>query len=342
MVRDVHVAVARRVFGLAGRGDRRRRARPGPRDDPTPRRSTPGSGGGLREAGRGLRHRDRHGLGCRIEDSPQGRPRGGGGERLHRATGSRRADQARHDPARGAAPGRRRTAGACGLATAFPARPPTSWCSCTGCRRPRPTGTGTPGDARDAWHPGGRLNTLDTGLPARHRPAGRGERCRARLAARRPVRRSADPAAALAAHTARRAPGTDGEAATRAACASPPTTRPWTDLVTNVATLGTPHLGAPLERGWRWAPRCSACCPSCFADCILLGGRPARRAGPGRPAPAARATTGRRDPASSHALVSEAFGVELLGATPRPPTPWSRDVPRARTRCTSRAATSTC
>ncbi len=33
----------------------------------------------------------------------------------------------------------------------------------------------------------------------------------------------------------------------RAACAV--TTSSWTDLVTDVVTLGTPHLGAPLERG---------------------------------------------------------------------------------------------
>jgi hypothetical protein len=36
----------------------------------------------------------------------------------------------------------------------------------------------------------------------------------------------------------------------RAACAvTTDATRPWTGLVTDVVTLGTPHLGAPLERG---------------------------------------------------------------------------------------------
>ena len=90
-------------------------------------------------------------------------------------------------------------------------------------------------------------HVVDAGLPARqHRPADRRERRRAGLPARRPGGRLAD----------RRTPDRAGrpldgrpDHAGRLRGAPPTPTRPWTDLVTDVVTLGTPHLGAPLERG---------------------------------------------------------------------------------------------
>ena len=75
-VRDVHGAVAHRVFGVAGRPPA---APPGSRAASHDRLSSAvyaGIGAGLRATSRGLRAADRRGLGARIEDSPAGRLRG--------------------------------------------------------------------------------------------------------------------------------------------------------------------------------------------------------------------------------------------------------------------------
>ena len=83
----------------------------------------------------------------------------------------------------------------------------------------------------------------------------------------------------------------------RAACAvTTDSEQPWTDLVTDVVSLGTPHLGAPLER---------------VVNQGRLGPRPAARGGAvrpdpgaplvGHPRPAARPGRRRAEPAATPA-----------------------------------------
>ncbi len=246
-MRDVHGAVARRVFGLAGRltgGAARGPARAHERISSA---VYAGVGGGLRATSRGLRAADRHGLGGRIEDSPQGRlvvsvVNGFIGDRLAEQQSSLAIRLAvRHR-------GPRRTAGAGGAGRGVPRRHRRRrGLPARALARPRPTGTATPGEtggsygtrlaAETSWTPV--YLRANTGLPVAENGVALASLLDDLVAAwPTEVRRIA-----LVGHSM-------GGLVMRAACAvATDATRPWTDLVTDVVTLGTPHLGAPLERG---------------------------------------------------------------------------------------------
>ena len=94
------------------------------------------------------------------------------------------------------------------------------------------------------WPPS---TSLDPGLPARqHRPADRRERRRPGRAARRPGGAPGRPPYAGSRWSGTRWAASSCGPPARS-CTDAPTR--WNDLVTDVVTLGTPHLGAPLERG---------------------------------------------------------------------------------------------
>ena len=130
-----------------------------------------------------------------------------------------------------------------GLAEAFPAPPDGSWSSCTASARTSPTGsaiaTGTARRTPSSWPPTGWTPVLlraNTGLPLRENGVA--------LAALLhdlvdgwpvPVERIA-----LVGHSL------GGLVMRAAAAVTTEADRPWTSLVTDVVTLGTPHLGAPL------------------------------------------------------------------------------------------------
>jgi pimeloyl-ACP methyl ester carboxylesterase len=244
-VRDVHGAVADRVFriaagtgGTAGVPERAHRT--------ISSAIYAGIGQGLRATGRGLRHADRRGLGARLESSPRGRftvaaVNGLLGDRLvedHPELAIRMAVRAE---ARDVALDPRTLAGA------FPSATPDvavflhglgesedSW-----WRRSEETG-GSYGDrlaAQSSWTPV--YLRANTGLPITENGAALAALLE-ELVTGWPVdvRRIA-----LVGHSM-------GGLIIRAACAVPAgsDTR-WHSLVTDVVTLGTPHLGAPLERG---------------------------------------------------------------------------------------------
>ncbi len=244
-VRDVHCAVARRVHGLTLR---------------TPAGSEPagelvqgrvssaiyaGLGNGLRATSRGLRAADRH-VGGRIEDTPRGRlvvsaVNGLLGDRLAEERSDlaitmavrRRGRDVRLDPA--------------SLREAFPSATGDVVVFLHGLgeadeawqRRARETG-GSYGKrlaAETSWTPV--YLRANSGLPIAENGVA--------LASLLDDLVSSWPTAvrriALVGHSM-------GGLIMRAACAvDTDAESPWNDLVTDVVTLGTPHLGAPLERG---------------------------------------------------------------------------------------------
>ena len=234
-VRDVHGAVATRVRFLTGRP-----AGTGPVTTVV----YSGIGWGLRATGHGLRAADRR-FGARIEESHAGRVlvsavNGFVGDRLAEQGSDLAITLAVRAGHRDVATDRS------SLAEAFPAatgdvvvflhglaEPDTAWWSQAQERG------GCYGDrlAEQGWTPV--YLRANTGLPIAENGVA--------LAALLDDLVASWPTAvrriALVGHSM-------GGLVVRAACAvSTDAARPWTDLVTDVVTLGTPHLGAPLERG---------------------------------------------------------------------------------------------
>lgn len=245
-VRDVHGAVVRRVLGLTGRataGSLR------PVEAVHERVSSAiyaGVGGGLRATSRGLRAADRRGVGARIEDSPGGRLLVSA---VNGLIGDRLAEQQNELAITLAVRRRGRDVPLTpeGLAEAFPAatsdlviflhglgEPDEAW-----QRGARESG-GSYGKrlaADTSWSPV--YLRANSGLPIAENGVALASLID-ELVALWPVdvRRIA-----LVGHSM-------GGLVMRAACAvGTDATRPWNELVTDVVTLGTPHLGAPLERG---------------------------------------------------------------------------------------------
>jgi pimeloyl-ACP methyl ester carboxylesterase len=245
-VRDVHAAVASRVLGVT------RRATGGasrPVEAVHSRVSSAvyaGVGHGLRATGWGLRRVDGRGVGPRLEDSPTGR---GVVSAVNGLLGDRLAEQRdglaitmavrrhgrdvplEHEP----------------LAAAFPQATSDVVVFLHGL-----------GEAEEAWQRGARESggsygrrladgttwtpvyvRANTGLPVARNGVALASLLDGLVAAWPvEVRRLA-----LVGHSM-------GGLVVRAACAVVSDARTsWTDLVTDVVTLGTPHLGAPLERG---------------------------------------------------------------------------------------------
>ena len=238
-VRDVHGAVVRRVHRLTGRGP----------VGPGPGRLSwgvySGIGTGLALTSRALRAADRRGVGGRLDTTPRGRKllstvNGFMGDRLVddapelAITMSPRVD------------GRDVTVDRDGLAAAYPdatdqvvvflhglVESDESW------RRDADEQGGTYADRLAA---GGRWTPVvlraNTGLPISANGVALASLLDDLVSAW-PVR---PRRLALVGHSM-------GGLVIRAACAvETDARRPWTRLVTDVVTLGTPHLGAPLER----------------------------------------------------------------------------------------------
>ena len=244
-VRDVHCAVARRVHGLALRTT----GGPGPAGEVVQGRLSSaiyaGVGSGLRATSRGLRAADRH-VGGRMEDTPGGRlvvsaVNGLLGDRLAEERSDlaitmavrRRGRDVPLDPA--------------SLREAFPSATGDVVVFLHGLgeadeawqRKARETG-GSYGKrlaADTSWTPV--YLRANSGLPIAENGVA--------LASLLDDLVSSWPTAvrriALVGHSM-------GGLIMRAACAvDTDAESPWNDLVTDVVTLGTPHLGAPLERG---------------------------------------------------------------------------------------------
>ncbi len=243
--RDTHAAVARRAFGLTrlltgGSSGASQRIH-----DSVTGAVYGGLGAGLRGAGRALRAADRAGIGARFETSPRGRHtvaalNGLIGDRLRDGDSEFTIEMAV----------RRRSQDVpltvSGLREAYPS--PTGdlvvfvhglgenehfW------HRNREETGGTYADtlaAEGRWTPV--FLRVNTGLPIAENGVALASLLD-RLVAAWPtdVRRIA-----FIGHSM-------GGLIVRAACAvDTRSDSPWTDLVTDVVTLGTPHLGAPLER----------------------------------------------------------------------------------------------
>ncbi|HSE69217.1 MAG TPA: alpha/beta fold hydrolase [Nocardioidaceae bacterium] len=244
-VRDVHKAVAARVFGLVDRATGGAARLPRTVHDEVSTRVYAGLGAGLRAASAGLWAADRRGFGPRLQSGSTGRHvlsavNGLIGDRLERERPELAISLAVRVGGSDVPP----TAQA--LAEAFP--------DATGDVVVFLHGLGENDDSwklRQADHGGTygtRLATetswtpvylrANTGLPIAENGAavaGLLDRLVEAWPAR--VRRIA-----LVGHSM-------GGLVLRAACAVVSEARtPWTSLVTDVVTLGTPHLGAPLER----------------------------------------------------------------------------------------------
>ena len=313
-------------------------------------RSTPASAAVCARPAAGCAPRTAAGSASRIEDSPAGgrlvvsAVNGLIGDRLAEQQDGLAITMAvrRHGARRAARPG------LAGARRSRP-RPRTSWSSCTAWARPTRRGSAKPGRPAAATASGWPPNLVDAGLPARqHRPADRRERRRPGLAARRPRGRRGRPP-----YAGSRWSGTRWAAwscAPRARSAPTPD-RPWNDLVTDVVTLGTPHLGAPLERGVALGARALGRLPESApvrpdpGVPLRRHPRPARRARPRPPEPAARALPPRRGharvlaPAPGQRDARRPAGALSLGD--RPAAARAARCSRARTCCTSAAATST-
>jgi pimeloyl-ACP methyl ester carboxylesterase len=250
-VRDVHGAVAGRVHGAVdaaagGRGVPHRL------HDGISRGVYTGIGFGLRGASKGLAAADRAatraGVGGRLEDSPRGRfvlsaVNGLVGDRLREESPEHYFDMgvrvAGHDVPLEPAD----------LAAAFPAatgalvvfvhglsESEAHWDRAIRPRRDEAVPGYGPRLAQDGWSPV--QVRVNTGLPIQENGVALSSLLE-RLVAAWPgeVRRIA-----LVGHSM-------GGLIVRAACAvSTDAQPPWTQRVTDVVTLGTPHLGAPLER----------------------------------------------------------------------------------------------
>ena len=209
-----------------------------------------GLGAGLRAAAQGLDRLAATGAGPRLEDGPRGRfvnsaVNGLIGDRLlagaaaagHPDGGPRRRPRRGAGPTR---PGRSVPGG----------RPVGWWCSCTASARTSPTGTGiatAPArrtarrSRRRGWTPV--FLRANTGLGLRENGVALAALMQ-RVVEAWPVPVDPDrPGRPLAwAALIMRAAG--------AVAAEPPASgSDWNDLVTDVVTLGTPHLGAPIAWG---------------------------------------------------------------------------------------------
>lgn len=244
-VRDVHVAVAKRVFGLANRGTAGSARLPQVVHDGISAAVYAGIGGVAKGASKALRSAERQGMGPRLEDRPAGRQvlaavNGFIGDRLVEEHPGLAIDLAvrRH----GADVPLDRD----GIAAAFPAATADlvvflhglgenddSW----KLRREELGGTyGERLAAESGWTPV--YLRANTGLPIAENGAA--------LAGLLDDLVSSWPTRvrriALVGHSM-------GGLIMRAACAVVSDAEAsWTSLVTDVVTLGAPHLGAPLER----------------------------------------------------------------------------------------------
>ena len=245
-VRDVHGAVARRVLGVTGRATR---GSSRPVEAVHERVSSAvyaGLGGGLRAASRGLRAADRCGVGAPIDDSPGGRLVMSA---VNGFIGDRLAEQ-QHELAITMAVRRRGRDVPLepdALAEAFPTATSDLVIFLHGL-----------GEADEAWQRGARESggsygkrlaadtswtpvylRANSGLPIAENGVALAALIDGLVTAwPTDVRRIA-----LVGHSM-------GGLVIRAACAvATDSAHPWNELVTDVVTLGTPHLGAPLERG---------------------------------------------------------------------------------------------
>ena len=244
-VRDVHGAVAQRVFALTNRATGGSARLPQALHDGISSTWYGGLGAGLRAASAGLRAVERQGIGPRLQE-------GRGGRRVLSAVNGLIGDRLRDEQPELAIPmavrrdGRDVPLGRDDLAAAFPAATgdvavflhglgenDDSW----DLRRDEVGGTydSRLGD-ETTWTPV-RLRA-NTGLPIAENGVALASLLEELVAAwPTRVRRIA-----LVGHSM-------GGLILRAACAVvTEAAEPWTLRVTNVVTLGTPHLGAPLER----------------------------------------------------------------------------------------------
>jgi pimeloyl-ACP methyl ester carboxylesterase len=244
--RDVHEAVGRRVYGVVNRATGGRAVTSQVVHDGVSRTVYRGLGAGLRGASRALRAADRRGVSARLEHSPRGRfvvsaVNGLIGDRL----AERHPDLAIELSVR--RDGRDVPARRDALAEAFPAATGDLVLFLHGLsesehywdRRRDETG-GSYGDrlaAETSWTPV--YLRANTGLPIAENGVALASLLD-RLVEQWPteVRRIA-----LVGHSM-------GGLIMRAACAVDlESETPWHELVTDVVTLGSPHLGAPIERG---------------------------------------------------------------------------------------------
>ncbi len=247
-VREVHRAVATRVFGLVGRATRGSAVRPQVLHDGISAAVYGGVSAALRGTAAGLRAAERRGIGPRLRSSPAGRQvhsavNGLAGDRLRDERPELAITLAVRDGGRDVPPDR------ASLAQVFPDATPDmvvflhglgenddSW----NLRREERGGSyGSRLGAETGWTPV--YLRANTGLPIAENGVALASLME-RLVEAWPteVRRIA-----LVGHSM-------GGLIMRAACAvdtgAVRGARPWTERVTNVVTLGTPHLGAPLER----------------------------------------------------------------------------------------------
>jgi pimeloyl-ACP methyl ester carboxylesterase len=247
-VREVHRSIANRVFGLTGHATLGAARVPQLLHDGISAGVYSGIGAGLRSVAAGLRAAERHGLGPRLETSPAGRQllsvvNGLVGDRLVEERPELAIEMAvrRHGSDVPLEPVQ--------VAAAFPdatghvavllhglGENDDSW----NLRRREHGGTYASRLAEEtAWTPV--VLRANTGLPVAENGVALASLLD-RLVGAWPtwVRRIA-----LVGHSM-------GGLVMRAACAVDTAIRaeprPWTELVTNVVTLGTPHLGAPLEQ----------------------------------------------------------------------------------------------
>ncbi|MGZ6804086.1 MAG: lipase family alpha/beta hydrolase [Nocardioidaceae bacterium] len=246
-VREVHGAWARRAFGATGPVSRLPRTV----HDGVSGAVYGGLGAGLRGTAELLRAADRRGVGARLEATPHGRVavaavNGLIGDRLAREHPElaislavrKRGEDVPVDPVR--------------LAAAFPDATPDVVVFLHGLGEDDSAWSlhadrngGRYGDrlSADGWTPV--YLRANTGLPVAENGAALAGLLDDLVAGwPSDVRRLA-----LVGHSM-------GGLVMRAACAvTTAAERRWTDLVTDVVTLGTPHLGAPLERGVRLGAR---------------------------------------------------------------------------------------
>jgi pimeloyl-ACP methyl ester carboxylesterase len=243
-VRDLHGAVARRAFGLTNRATGGSALGTQVVHDRISRTVYAGIGAGIRAASAGLRAAEKRGLGPRLEAGPRGR-------QVLSAVNGLLGDRLVDERPELAIPMSVRLRASdvpldtASLAAAFPqatgdvvvflhglGENDDSW----NLRRDELGGTYGTRLADEAWTPV--YLRANTGLPLAQNGVALASLLDGLVAAwPTDVRRIA-----LVGHSM-------GGLIVRAACAvATDAETPWTGLVTNVVTLGTPHLGAPLER----------------------------------------------------------------------------------------------
>ena len=243
--RDVHGAVARRVLGATGRATRGYSGCVEAVHAQLSSAVYAGVGGGLRATGRGLRAADRRGVGGRLEDSPAGRVlvsavNGLLGDRLAEQQSDLVITMAvrRHGRDVPCDPG--------SLAEAFPTATSDVLVFLHGL-----------GEADEVWQRGARESGGSYGSRLAAETSWTPVYLRANSGL--PIAENGVALASLldelvaAWPTGVRRIGLVGYSmgglVIRAACAvGTDAANPWNELVTDVVTLGTPHLGAPLER----------------------------------------------------------------------------------------------